>query len=129
MPRAFALLFIAILAAGFSGCVSSGDPNLITDSKWIGGLSGGVVALEARRINYQKYLVEARGAGHCREAQVMQGWVYLADKVAAGRKYTRSTTTDRYEYTAAGPYMTTSHVGFRIRGEILFGARPAAGTN
>jgi hypothetical protein len=48
----------------------------------------------------------------------MKAWVDFADKLAAGRKYEKSTRTEPYNYTASGGMMTTYHTGRRVIGSI-----------
>jgi hypothetical protein len=111
LPSIVTVCVICVLA----GCATSPkDPNLIRDHRWIGG----AISLEARRLDVNSFEIMAQGAGACKEEQVMKAWTDFADKLAAGRKYEKSTRIEPYNYSASGGVITTRHTGRRVIGTI-----------
>ncbi len=110
------LIALTLLAFVFTGCETvPEDPNVTKDHRWIGGAIG----LEARKVDERTYIVIARGAGACTEADVTKAWVYMADKMAAGKPYDKETKVLPYKYSAPGPYMTTHHKALMVVGKIV----------
>jgi hypothetical protein len=101
MPKVHRVFFLICLSL-FGGCaMAPKDPNLLTDYRWIGGF----ISLEARKLDEVTYSISARGASSCDNIQVMEAWVYMADKLASGRSYEKRTKT-KTEFYGAGkvPY-------------------------
>jgi hypothetical protein len=116
-----AVLFLAAASVLFGLCVLgacfniSSEPIVVRDQRWIGG----TISLEARRLDANTYSVTARGAAVCSEAQVMEAWVQMADKVAAGRRYDKTTKTQPYESPAPAPGGDgTRNTGLMIVGQV-----------
>ncbi|HTQ29685.1 MAG TPA: hypothetical protein VMI53_00605 [Opitutaceae bacterium] len=98
MISAYQLVFLVCL---FTGCATNDDPNHFTASKWYGGN----IELEAQKIDADNFIIVARGAESCSEEEVMKAWVYMANKLAGGRRYEKDTKTSGYTYGSAyDPY-------------------------
>ena len=112
-PKIIAVVGVCFL----SGCATAPkDPNITTAHRWIGG----AISLEARKTSPTAFTITAKGAGACREDQVMRAWVEMAEKLAGGIPYEKTTAVDRYNYKAPTPYGgATHHSGYMITGEIL----------
>jgi hypothetical protein len=109
-------LFLLLIGfALLSGCATPTDPNVTKGHAW----HGGAISMEARKLDDVTYTIEAEGAGACSVDQVTRAWIEMADKVAAGRKYSKETSVSTYEYDAPGPFMTTHHVGQKVSGKIV----------
>jgi len=109
-------LLVALALCGLAGCATPpGDPNLTTDHREIGGS----ISLEARRLTPNTYDIRARGTSLCTEEQLMQAWLEMAEKMAAGKAYKKATKTESYSYTTPSPFSgPTYHTGLQVSGRI-----------
>ena len=75
----------------------------------------------ATKLDDHTYEITEYGYAGLTEEQYLEGWIWMADKLAAGRPYEKQTKIEPYEYDAGGEVgMPTSRgVGTKVIGQMI----------
>jgi len=123
--RTYIVLVFGVVSLLFTGCETwpPADPNVTYATKKIGSPFAlhGVVQFSIKRIDDHTYDILAYGSAEQTAQQYLDAWVWMADKLAAGRPYEKQTTIEPYEYGGSGEVgMPTGHnVGTMVRGRMV----------
>jgi hypothetical protein len=114
MHRTRLLLLVSALLF-ISGCaIDPARANVTTVNWWFGGM----ITVESKPLDGQKFAITATGAPACNEEQVTRAWTKLADKVSNGRPYKKTLAAERFQYRASGPYDYSMYEAIRVVGQI-----------
>ena len=122
------LILVSLLLAGCSTLPPEPSAAIITGR--IPGPGGAFVEFRAEQLDDRTYDIVADGPGQLTQQQVLDGWTWAANKVAAGRPYDKQTKIERAAIHAGGPLVgerTENAPGTKVSGRIiLIGAGSAA---
>jgi len=107
--------------------LAQSDPKEIRTTARIGGQfqNGGFAQIEAKQLDDHTYAITVCGDAGLTDEQVMAGWVWMADKLAAGRPYDKQTKTGPYRYNGFTQTPGTPGsllVGAKVSGRMILKA-------
>jgi hypothetical protein len=92
-------LILSLVFPLFAGCASvRPDPNVTEARAQIGGPYGGFVNFWTRKVDDHTYEIVVYGRADLTDDQFLDGWIWMANKLAAGRPYEKQTKTDHLRY-------------------------------
>ena len=101
------------------------QPNAqVTTTVRIGGQfqNGGFVRFETKQLSDHSYAIVASGDSYLTQEQVLAGWIWMADKLAAGRPYEMETRTKPHRHEGFTPTSGTPGsllVGTTVTGRMI----------
>jgi len=115
-------LFLSLVFLLSAGCASlRPDPNLTLTHKQIGGPKGGFADFVARKVDDHTYEIVVSGDADLTEDQCLDGWIWMANKLAAGRPYEKQTKTEhwRYDSVPLNYQASTPGLGTKVTGLMV----------
>ena len=124
--KTYRIAWVLTLGTLFLAGNAWSQPNatVTTTTVRIGGQfqNGGFVRFETKQLSDYSYSIVASGDAYLTQEQVLAGWIWMADRLAAGRPYEMETRTKPHRYEGFTPTLGTPGsllVGTTVTGKMI----------